>query len=153
MVGNDRNGKLLRPTPPPPRVVLNSCRRSYPQRWPPPKRIPPRMGTVGFYGSLSHDPRLKVPILRNIVTRAAPSVPPPPPPSQVEFSRRQVLERVDEELAKGNERAALALVKDSQGKPGGLRCFGSARQVRGFASLLICMRANLCPNQSARFIS
>ncbi|XP_030466979.1 uncharacterized protein LOC115685964 [Syzygium oleosum] len=87
------------------------------------------MGTVGFYGSLSHDPRLKVPILRTIVIRASSSAPPPPPPSQVEFSRRQVLERVDEELAKGNERAALALVKDSQGKPGGLRCFGSARQV------------------------
>lgn len=36
---------------------------------------------------------------------------------------------VDEELRKGNERAALALVKDLQGKPGGLRCFGTARQI------------------------
>ncbi|KAK3418493.1 hypothetical protein EUGRSUZ_H04431 [Eucalyptus grandis] len=81
------------------------------------------MGTFGFYGSLSRDPRLKVPILRTIIVRASSS------PPQVEFSRRQVLERVDEELAKGNERAALGLVKDSQGKPGGLRCFGSARQV------------------------
>ncbi|PKH47687.1 hypothetical protein CRG98_050471 [Punica granatum] len=44
-------------------------------------------------------------------------------------SRRQVLDRVDKELMKGDERAALALVKDLQGKPGGLRCFGAARQV------------------------
>ncbi|XP_030515217.1 uncharacterized protein LOC115728954 isoform X1 [Rhodamnia argentea] len=79
------------------------------------------MGTVGFYGNLSHDPRLKVPILKTIIVRAS--------SSQVEFSRRQVLERVDEELAKGNERGALALVKESHGKPGGLRCFGSARQL------------------------
>ncbi|KAI3407197.1 uncharacterized protein J3R85_021213 [Psidium guajava] len=86
------------------------------------------MGTVGLYGSLSHDTRLKVPILKTIIVRAS-TGPPPSSSSQVEFSRRHVLERVDEELAKGNERAALALVKDSQGKPGGLRCFGSARQV------------------------
>ncbi|XP_057961559.1 uncharacterized protein LOC131153338 isoform X4 [Malania oleifera] len=44
-------------------------------------------------------------------------------------SRRQALEQVDKELAKGDERAALSLVKDLQGKPGGLRCFGAARQV------------------------
>ncbi|KAH7543159.1 hypothetical protein FEM48_Zijuj02G0153600 [Ziziphus jujuba var. spinosa] len=47
----------------------------------------------------------------------------------VGVSRRQVLEQVDVVLAKGDERAALQLVKDLQGKPGGLRCFGSARQV------------------------
>ncbi|KAF8017932.1 hypothetical protein BT93_H2982 [Corymbia citriodora subsp. variegata] len=91
------------------------------------------MGTVGFYGSLAHDPRLKAPILKTIVIRASSA-------SQVEFSRRQVLERVDEELAKGNERAAVALVKDSQGKPGGLRCFGSARQISfngGVGSLVL----------------
>ncbi|XP_057961558.1 uncharacterized protein LOC131153338 isoform X3 [Malania oleifera] len=41
-------------------------------------------------------------------------------------SRRQALEQVDKELAKGDERAALSLVKDLQGKPGGLRCFGAA---------------------------
>ncbi|XP_055803292.1 uncharacterized protein LOC129872344 isoform X3 [Solanum dulcamara] len=40
-----------------------------------------------------------------------------------------VLEQVDKELMKGDERAALSLVKDLQGKPGGLRCFGAARQV------------------------
>ncbi|NP_001233778.2 stress regulated protein [Solanum lycopersicum] len=40
-----------------------------------------------------------------------------------------VLEQVDKELTKGDERAALSLVKDLQGKPGGLRCFGAARQV------------------------
>ncbi|XP_031255470.1 uncharacterized protein LOC116113455 [Pistacia vera] len=45
------------------------------------------------------------------------------------ISKRQVLEQVDKELSKGDERSALALVKDFQGKPGGLRCFGAARQV------------------------
>ncbi|OIT32584.1 PREDICTED: uncharacterized protein LOC109207123 [Nicotiana attenuata] len=40
-----------------------------------------------------------------------------------------VLEQVDKELKKGDDRAALSLVKDLQGKPGGLRCFGAARQV------------------------
>lgn len=49
--------------------------------------------------------------------------------SEVGVSRRQVLEKVDVELAKGDERAALLLVRDLQGKSGGLRCFGSARQV------------------------
>ncbi|GAV63235.1 hypothetical protein CFOL_v3_06755 [Cephalotus follicularis] len=44
-------------------------------------------------------------------------------------TRRQVLKQVDKELAKGDDRAALSLVKDLQGKPGGLRCFGTARQV------------------------
>ncbi|KAL5998673.1 hypothetical protein ACLOJK_009617 [Asimina triloba] len=43
--------------------------------------------------------------------------------------RLNALERVDEELVKGNERAALSLVKDLQAKPEGLRCFGAARQV------------------------
>ncbi|CAL5330321.1 unnamed protein product [Camellia sinensis] len=42
--------------------------------------------------------------------------------------RWQVLEQVDKELSKGDERIALSLVKDMQGKPGGLRCFGAARQ-------------------------
>ncbi|XXG54295.1 hypothetical protein AAC387_Pa03g2216 [Persea americana] len=44
-------------------------------------------------------------------------------------SRLQALERVDEELTKGSERAALSIVKELQGKSGGLRCFGAARQV------------------------
>lgn len=43
--------------------------------------------------------------------------------------RLQVLQQVDEVLRKGDERGALSLVKDLQGKPGGLRCFGAARQV------------------------
>ncbi|PIA39419.1 hypothetical protein AQUCO_02600102v1 [Aquilegia coerulea] len=43
--------------------------------------------------------------------------------------RLKVLEQVDKELAKGKEREALSLVKDLQGKPGGLRCFGAVRQV------------------------
>ncbi|XP_020113960.1 uncharacterized protein LOC109728076 isoform X1 [Ananas comosus] len=44
-------------------------------------------------------------------------------------SRLQVLEQVDEELRRGDDRAALSLVKGLQGKPEGLRCFGAARQV------------------------
>lgn len=43
--------------------------------------------------------------------------------------RRQALEKVDFELSSGDERAALSIVKDLQGTPGGLRCFGAARQV------------------------
>ena len=43
--------------------------------------------------------------------------------------RRKVLEKVDEELAKGDDKLALLLAKDLQGKPQGLRCFGAARQV------------------------
>ncbi|XP_042472017.1 uncharacterized protein LOC122054590 [Zingiber officinale] len=43
--------------------------------------------------------------------------------------RLHILERVDEELRKGNEKRALTLVKDAQGKPGGLCGFGAARQV------------------------
>ncbi|XP_027353315.1 uncharacterized protein LOC113863797 [Abrus precatorius] len=49
--------------------------------------------------------------------------------SNVDVSRQQVLEKVDMELSKGDDRAALSLVKDLQGKDGGLRCFGAARQV------------------------
>ncbi|VVA12782.1 PREDICTED: ATP-dependent Zn protease [Prunus dulcis] len=49
--------------------------------------------------------------------------------SEVSVSRQQVLKQVDKELDKGDERAALSLVKDVLGKPGGLRCFGAARQV------------------------
>ncbi|KAJ8440137.1 hypothetical protein Cgig2_003462 [Carnegiea gigantea] len=48
--------------------------------------------------------------------------------------RKQVLEKVDEELSRGNDRAALSLIKQSQAQPGGLRCFGAARQV----VLLLC---------------
>ncbi|GMP40497.1 hypothetical protein CsSME_00010928 [Camellia sinensis var. sinensis] len=43
--------------------------------------------------------------------------------------RRRALRRVDRELSKGNHKAALTLVKQLQGKPGGLRGFGSAKQV------------------------
>lgn len=44
-------------------------------------------------------------------------------------TRRQALEQVDSKLSSGDERAALSLVKELQGKPDGLRCFGAARQV------------------------
>ncbi|OVA11417.1 hypothetical protein BVC80_9003g38 [Macleaya cordata] len=43
--------------------------------------------------------------------------------------RRRVLRKVDNELAKGNTKSALSLVKQLQGKPGGLRGFGGAKQV------------------------
>ncbi|KAK3200403.1 hypothetical protein Dsin_023818 [Dipteronia sinensis] len=49
--------------------------------------------------------------------------------SEIQVSKRQVLQQIDKELINGNDREALALVKDLQGKPGGLRCFGAARQV------------------------
>ncbi|GAB2218750.1 hypothetical protein Droror1_Dr00001980 [Drosera rotundifolia] len=43
--------------------------------------------------------------------------------------RQEGLKRLDEELAKGDGRAALSVIRDLQGKPSGLRCFGAARQV------------------------
>lgn len=49
--------------------------------------------------------------------------------SEVGLRRRQVLEQIDRELAKGDDRAALFLLKESRGKPDGVRCFGAARQV------------------------
>lgn len=49
--------------------------------------------------------------------------------SSVGVSRQHGLDQLDKELSKGDERAALSLIKDLQGKPGGLRCFGGARQV------------------------
>lgn len=75
------------------------------------------MGLVMYYRGSIFRPRLK-----SSKIRAAES-------SESLVLRLRVLERVDEELAKGNERGALSLVKDLQGRPGGLRCFGAARQV------------------------
>ncbi|KAL4034625.1 hypothetical protein IC575_003281 [Cucumis melo] len=49
--------------------------------------------------------------------------------SEVGLRRRQVLEQIDKELAKGDDRAALFLLKESQGKLDGVRCFGAARQI------------------------
>ncbi|KAI4303536.1 hypothetical protein MLD38_039149 [Melastoma candidum] len=49
--------------------------------------------------------------------------------SETTVSRKRVLEEVDEKLALGDERAALALVKGALRKPGGLACFGVGRQV------------------------
>ncbi|KAL8229387.1 hypothetical protein R6Q57_014287 [Mikania cordata] len=43
--------------------------------------------------------------------------------------KRALLEKVDNELNKGDDRAALSMVKDLQSKPGGLRAFGAAQQV------------------------
>lgn len=75
------------------------------------------MGTVANYASLSCRLQLKLPALRITCS------------SEAVVSRGQVLEQVDKELAKGDDKAALSLVKHSQGKPGGLQCFGAARQV------------------------
>lgn len=76
---------------------------------------------------------------------------------EVSSCRLQLLENVDKELIEGDDRAALALVKDLQGNPNGLRCFGAARQVGypnspivspdlWFASLVVCM--NECAGSS-----
>lgn len=73
------------------------------------------MGTVVYYTGLV-SPRLRF-CSKTIVG------------SSVGVQRQQVLEQVDKELSKGDERAALSLVKDLQGKPGGLRCFGAGRQI------------------------
>ncbi|KAH9616995.1 hypothetical protein KSS87_021630 [Heliosperma pusillum] len=43
--------------------------------------------------------------------------------------RRELLVKLNEELGKGDDRAALSLVKQNQAQPGGLRCFGAALQV------------------------
>ncbi|KAG5541300.1 hypothetical protein RHGRI_021214 [Rhododendron griersonianum] len=43
--------------------------------------------------------------------------------------RRLALRKVDRELSRGNYKTALTLVKQLQGKPGGLRGFGAAKQV------------------------
>ncbi|CAO2202802.1 unnamed protein product [Urochloa humidicola] len=49
--------------------------------------------------------------------------------SQSPARLRAVLEQVDEALSKGNDEAALSLVRGSLGDDGGLRGFGAARQV------------------------
>ncbi|KAJ1427764.1 Mitochondrial substrate/solute carrier [Sesbania bispinosa] len=49
--------------------------------------------------------------------------------TKVGVCRRQLLEKIDKELTKGDDRAAMALVKDLQGELDGLQCFGAARQV------------------------
>ncbi|KAL4579850.1 hypothetical protein LXL04_016018 [Taraxacum kok-saghyz] len=58
----------------------------------------------------------------------------PSPSSEAEAGvngklRRALLEQVDKELSRGDDRAALSLINDLQSKPGGLRCFGAAQQV------------------------
>ncbi|KAI7733705.1 hypothetical protein M8C21_020688, partial [Ambrosia artemisiifolia] len=57
-----------------------------------------------------------------------------------ELKRGLLLEQVDKELSKGDDRAALSLVKDLQSKPGGLKAFGAAQQVAfagGLSSLVL----------------
>lgn len=74
------------------------------------------MGTVIYYSGWSYLPLQRLPTHKFVC-------------SSIGVSRKQVLEQVDKELVKGDERAALSLVKDLQGKSGGLRCFGTAQQV------------------------
>ncbi|KAA8536917.1 hypothetical protein F0562_029395 [Nyssa sinensis] len=75
------------------------------------------MGTLVYYAPLSSHSQLRLTSFR-IASLSKPS-----------GFRWQVLEQVDEELSKGDEKTALSLVKDLQGKPEGLSCFGAARQV------------------------
>ncbi|THG01322.1 hypothetical protein TEA_002814 [Camellia sinensis var. sinensis] len=75
------------------------------------------MGIVAYYAGVLPNWQLRLPSFR-IASLSEPA-----------GLRWQVLEQVDKELSKGDERIALSLVKDMQGKPGGLRCFGAARQV------------------------
>lgn len=65
--------------------------------------------------------------------------------SETAVLRWQVLEQIDKELSKGDDRAALSLVKVLQGKPGGLRCFGAARQVLHLHVWKICVYIYMCP--------
>ncbi|XP_076910574.1 uncharacterized protein LOC143568263 [Bidens hawaiensis] len=46
-----------------------------------------------------------------------------------ELKRASLLEQVDKQLSKGDDRAALALVKHLHSQPAGLRAFGAAQQV------------------------
>ncbi|KAG6701537.1 hypothetical protein I3842_08G169800 [Carya illinoinensis] len=75
------------------------------------------MGTMAYHAGLSCRPQLRLTTFGIICS------------SQVGVSRRQALEQLDKKLAEDDDRAALSLAKDLQGKPGGLRCFGGARQV------------------------
>lgn len=75
------------------------------------------MGTAACYAGLSCRPQLRLPAFNIICS------------SDVGVSRRQALEQLDKKLAEGDDKAALSHAKDLQGKPGGLRCFGAARQV------------------------
>ncbi|KAI8027676.1 hypothetical protein LOK49_LG02G02027 [Camellia lanceoleosa] len=75
------------------------------------------MGIVVYYAGVLPSWQLRLPSFR-IASLSEPA-----------GLRWQVLEQVDKELSNGDERIALSLVKDLQGKPGGLRCFGAARQV------------------------
>ncbi|XP_065851657.1 uncharacterized protein [Euphorbia lathyris] len=78
------------------------------------------MGTLICYRALISPPETRSFSLKIVSSSSS---------SSIGVSRQHGLEQVDKELSKGDERAALTLIKDLQGKPGGLRCFGAARQV------------------------
>ncbi|KAF9605276.1 hypothetical protein IFM89_015892 [Coptis chinensis] len=83
------------------------------------------MGMLIQYSGLLPHPRLRIHAFRT----ACSSEPGVAGTSASGVSRLSVLEQVDKELVKGNEREALSLVKNLQGQPGGLRCFGAVRQL------------------------
>ncbi|XP_042517790.1 uncharacterized protein LOC122091740 [Macadamia integrifolia] len=74
------------------------------------------MGLAVHGGGLLVYPRVRVRVRRTVG-------------SSQSVSPLQVLEQVDKHLEKGDDRLALSLVKDLQGKPGGLLGFGAARQI------------------------
>ncbi|XP_043709910.1 uncharacterized protein LOC122658841 isoform X3 [Telopea speciosissima] len=74
------------------------------------------MGLVVDYGGLLVYSRVRIRVVKTVS-------------SSQSVSRLQVLEQVDKHLEKGDERLALSLVKDLQGKPGGFLGFGAARQI------------------------
>ncbi|WCJ43202.1 hypothetical protein M5689_023959 [Euphorbia peplus] len=78
------------------------------------------MGTLIHYRTLISLPETRCLSLKTVCSSSS---------SSVGILRQHGLEQVDKELSKGDERSALSLIKDLQGKPGGLRCFGAARQV------------------------
>lgn len=66
--------------------------------------------------------------------------------------RRRSLRRIDSELAKGNFKAALTLVKQLQGRPGSLRGFGSVELVREVITLVDDPEVNGVESRSTRSV-
>lgn len=76
------------------------------------------MGTLVHYTNLSvSPPRLKLYSFKTVSSSLGVSI------------RQEGLKQLDKVLVEGDEKAALSIVKDLQGKPNGLLCFGAARQV------------------------
>lgn len=58
--------------------------------------------------------------------------------------RRRALKLVDRALSKRQYKTALSLVKQLQGKPGGLRAFGAAKQVLSLSFLIVSISIDEC---------